>query len=311
MESVLVLESVSKESNKPVFMSLNGKTHSEEAMNLQNDLVGIVHRKLAKKYKPTKKLGNAVGAMLADLLRAKAMEPPRRCFRTKDAVTFNRQGDEVPGFPTIGYYPFIDAFNGLLATGYIDTIPGVRPSAKEGVTAPATELWATPKLLELAALYGVFLADYERHFISKPRPSHVRQPITLRAGSERCRRKKIKGALLPLDKADPRVIALSAPVQRLNAFFAAVDIGNAEHGGFCRGFNLGDTTGAGLDKGGRLYSIGGGYQAMDRRKRPFITLNGSRTVEIDILSCPLLSGPSTMTVWIKEGTTHACQEAQA
>ncbi len=29
------------------------------------------------------------------------------------------------------------------------------------------------------------------------------------------------------------------------------------------------------------------------------------------VSCPLLSGPSTMTVWIKEGTTNACQEAQA
>ena len=29
------------------------------------------------------------------------------------------------------------------------------------------------------------------------------------------------------------------------------------------------------------------------------------------LSCPLLSGPSTMRVWTKEGTTNACQEAQA
>ncbi|RSV10058.1 hypothetical protein CA235_19260 [Sphingomonas sp. ABOLF] len=29
------------------------------------------------------------------------------------------------------------------------------------------------------------------------------------------------------------------------------------------------------------------------------------------VSCPLLSGPSTITVWIKEGTTNACQEAQA
>ncbi|OMJ33428.1 hypothetical protein BSZ14_03920 [Sphingomonas sp. Sph1(2015)] len=29
------------------------------------------------------------------------------------------------------------------------------------------------------------------------------------------------------------------------------------------------------------------------------------------LSCPPLSGPSTMTVWTKEGTTNACQEAQA
>ncbi len=29
------------------------------------------------------------------------------------------------------------------------------------------------------------------------------------------------------------------------------------------------------------------------------------------VSCPLLSGPSTMTVWIKEGTTNAFEEAQA
>ena len=28
------------------------------------------------------------------------------------------------------------------------------------------------------------------------------------------------------------------------------------------------------------------------------------------VSCPLLSGPSTMTVWIEEGTTNACEEAQ-
>ena len=29
------------------------------------------------------------------------------------------------------------------------------------------------------------------------------------------------------------------------------------------------------------------------------------------VSCPLLSGPSTMRVWIKEGTTNACEKAQA
>ena len=29
------------------------------------------------------------------------------------------------------------------------------------------------------------------------------------------------------------------------------------------------------------------------------------------MSCPLLSGPSTMTVWIEEGTTNASEEAQA
>ena len=34
-------------------------------------------------------------------------------------------------------------------------------------------------------------------------------------------------------------------------------------------------------------------------------------VTSELVSCPLLSGPSTMTVWIKEGTKNGCQEAQA
>ena len=37
-------------------------------------------------------------------------------------------------------------------------------------------------------------------------------------------------------------------------------------------------------------------------------LHGSANVGV---SCPLLSGPSTMRVWIKEGTTNACEKAQA
>lgn len=287
MESVTVLESQSKELEKPIFMSLISKTHSEEARNLQNVLVGIVHKQLAKAYKPTQKLRNAIGAILADLLKAAAMDPPRRCFRTKDIATFAKQGADVPGFPTIGYYPFIDAFNGLFTTGYIDIVPGQRQSPREGATVPATELWATPKLIELAAFYGVSAAHWERHFVSRPRPSHVARPVILKAGSERQYGQKIKGASIILDESDPRVIALSAQVQRLNAYFATVDIGNATHAGFCRIFNLGDTIGQGLDKGGRLYSIGGGYQAMDKKKRPFITLNGSRTVEIDITASHL------------------------
>ncbi len=36
-----------------------------------------------------------------------------------------------------------------------------------------------------------------------------------------------------------------------------------------------------------------------------------RHVVCPSLSCPLLSGPLTMTVWTKEGTKNACEEAQA
>ena len=36
-----------------------------------------------------------------------------------------------------------------------------------------------------------------------------------------------------------------------------------------------------------------------------------RRAKLPVLGCPLLSGPSTMTVWIKEGATNAFEEAQA
>lgn len=50
------------------------------------------------------------------------------------------------------------------------------------------------------------------------------------------------------------------------------------------------------------------FHDLKRVKKDFDT----RFPGIDrILSCPLLSGPSTMTVWIEEGTTNASEEAQA
>lgn len=42
-----------------------------------------------------------------------------------------------------------------------------------------------------------------------------------------------------------------------------------------------------------------------------LTFNPLYTPGHTDLSCPLLSGPSTMTVWIEEGTTNASEEAQA
>ena len=41
------------------------------------------------------------------------------------------------------------------------------------------------------------------------------------------------------------------------------------------------------------------------------TVSQAAAALLERLSCPLLSGPSTMTVWIKEGTTNAFEEAQA
>jgi pimeloyl-ACP methyl ester carboxylesterase len=42
----------------------------------------------------------------------------------------------------------------------------------------------------------------------------------------------------------------------------------------------------------------------------FVTISAA-DIGTALVSCPLLSGPLTMRVWIKEGTTNACQEAHA
>ncbi|WP_221364449.1 hypothetical protein, partial [Sphingomonas jinjuensis] len=52
----------------------------------------------------------------------------------------------------------------------------------------------------------------------------------------------------------------------------------------------------------------------DTRDPDRVNLDGLRSAAflcVFWVSCPLLSGPSTMTVWIKEGTTNAFEEAQA
>lgn len=48
---------------------------------------------------------------------------------------------------------------------------------------------------------------------------------------------------------------------------------------------------------------------MDRKPMDRMTVDGT-DANIEV-SCPLLSGPPTMRVWIKEGTTNACEKAQA
>ncbi len=53
-----------------------------------------------------------------------------------------------------------------------------------------------------------------------------------------------------------------------------------------------------------------GYLNVEITPSPSTTINLGGKISTS-LSCPLLSGPSTMTVWTKEGTTNAFEEAQA
>jgi hypothetical protein len=58
---------------------------------------------------------------------------------------------------------------------------------------------------------------------------------------------------------------------------AGYEFTGGEHYGFTRNFNN-----RSWKKGGRLYSVGGGYQRLSEKKRLEMTINGEAVVEIDI-----------------------------
>ena len=83
----------------------------------------------------------------------------------------------------------------------------------------------------------------------------------------------------PTDKS----LRFAAEVEEINEFVSQFEIEGANHAGFQRIFNQGDTEGFNWNKGGRLQSVGGGsYQSLSKKDRKEITINGEQVVEVDI-----------------------------
>jgi hypothetical protein len=98
---------------------------------------------------------------------------------------------------------------------------------------------------------------------------------------------KHAGQEIPLDLSEPLVAGLLARVVRLNAFFANHALAPLEHRGFRRIFNEGGEHGFRWNKGGRLYSVGGGYQMAKKAERACATIDGEQVVEIDVRASQL------------------------
>jgi hypothetical protein len=100
----------------------------------------------------------------------------------------------------------------------------------------------------------------------------------LRGRGERRGNKKIRGPIIKKYKPTDHTRQLEADIKALNAFLADCEINGGEHEGYTRNFNA-----SSWQKGGRLYSIGGGYQQMSPpEKRLEMTINGEAVAEIDI-----------------------------
>jgi hypothetical protein len=130
------------------------------------------------------------------------------------------------------------------------------------------------QLIKLAEHFGVPLDNISDHF--KPEPPH--NPLVLRGHSSGFGRNKKPGPIIKKYERTETIERLEADIRELNDFLARCNISGGEHHGYTRNFNN-----ASWKKGGRLYSVGGGYQQMSPpEKRLQMTINGEAVAEIDI-----------------------------
>jgi hypothetical protein len=251
------------------YAALLSRALTPEAKTLVRSVFGsFIHwqldtRKRVRKYgeKTGKTYHDAIERFIGDLLRAKGdTRSSGRIFHPTGATTF----DDVP----VGYDVFMGMLAGLTALGFVGIAKGSMGTRR------ATTFWATEKLIDLATQNGVRLQNIRTHF--KPEPPH--NPLVMRGRGERRGNKKTRGTIIKKPKRDETVERMEMDLRELNAFLADCEIIGGDHEGYTRNFNVNS-----WKRGGRLYSIGGGYQQMSPpEKRLEMTINGEPVAEIDI-----------------------------
>lgn len=260
-----------------LFMTLMYEPHSEEAKSFAAKLVDGMNQ---SSRGPKLAAQNALGIIAADLMRAVGEGPPTYLYRSVGAGTFV---DSV-----VNWRPFTRACKALAEQGMLIVEPGVVAFAP-GWKGLATRFHPTPALTDLAAKFGIDATEFGKHFRPVFARPKVQRPISLRAASKRqhgAYGHRIFGKPMTVDYADPVVVALARQVDEINGAIGNTPI-SAPHLGFRRIFNQGDEAGVHYDRGGRLYSIGGGYQQLSGDKRSRMTINGEPVKEWDISSSHL------------------------
>lgn len=226
------------------------------------------------------KLERAVGAFLGDLLAARmAPKADGWASRALAKKQFSRQ--------PVSHAHFMPVRKGMEALGLIETEPGFRtygpsfndPNKLEHRGGRVTRYRATEKLTAMAEAHGVSRAEALAHFsVGTPEDPIVLKTHKARHYAENYEEGGDSMEITP----SPQVGKLRADVERLNAFLDQRVIRGGVHRGYERIFSNGDVRGFAWDQGGRLYSVGGGYQRMDEDARRRMTIDGSPLCEIDV-----------------------------
>lgn len=217
----------------------------------------------------------ALGAMVAELLRAASYNPPRACFRPLKTESFTDCA--------VGYRPFTRALADMCSHGFAKVEKGhSKWGTREGTV---TRIFFTPKLTHHLAASGITVANRFRHFDYQRAMEDI-PPIQLRATTAKEWPRVFRGRKMRVDHACPAVTAHADQIRSINAYLGKQSI--IDHEGVTldialrRIFNLGDQSGHGYNKGGRAYEA---YQSIKRKYRKHITINGHRTIEVDISAC--------------------------
>ena len=257
-----------------LYMALHTQPRSDAAIAMISALASSIYDSLGLPRRPTKAFVFGLGAIVSDLLEGLAYHPAKHCCRHLKSGTFTDAA--------VGYKAFIRLLGFMQLSGFIEVEKGKWFRRSADGEGKLSVIKATPKLLRFALAYGVTPSTHAVHFMRLPRPESIAAPIKL--SRERIWIKGVKQhkSVMPIDLTDPDTMALAAQVNRLNAYFAKQDITPDRHYAFQRQFHNGDTYGFNWDNGGRLYSLGNGYQQMSQEERAAMLINGEPVVEIDV-----------------------------
>jgi hypothetical protein len=262
-----------------IYIEFNFETLSSNSSSLLDELSGQIIKSGMKANR--NKLLEALCNLNVGLLRAVNKGSGTRAYRSMASGSFTGE--------LIGYRPFSNAVDGLKDLGFLEVEGGFCPVPGFGTDPKkASRFKPTDKLRSLWKSHGINPVEWESHFIGRPRPAAIDEPIILKT-EKKIKKNLVTGLTMEIpskrmkvDPAQPFVRAAAQQVNDINTFFSKQDIQPAHSlYAFRRIFSLGDTPSFNWNKGGRLYAIGG-YQQMKKEERASITINREAVVEIDV-----------------------------
>lgn len=257
------------------FMALNYEAISETAKSLcrwlaQETAEADRERKRGRRGQKLEQFESAVTAVLADFLIGYSKELSSMSYRTVSPNSFTGS--------SVSHRNFTSIMRGFRTLGFIEEPTRGFYDRSQISMGKATRFKPSLDLLTICSQRGVVPGDHKEHFAQATPPD----PIVLRASKKQSGRLSARGRKMNFEPTDTSV-RFTAEVEEINEFVSQFEIEGANHAGFQRIFNQGDTESFNWNKGGRLQSVGGGsYQSLSNKDRKEITINGEQVVEVDI-----------------------------